>query len=60
MFYIKYFVTFAIIISGVLSMNNWEINIERDRKNAAGTMLVDIAKELVQRSASTSQVKEVL
>lgn len=37
-------------------MNNWEINIERDRKNAAGTMLVDIAKELVQRSASTSQV----
>ncbi|XP_043466573.1 uncharacterized protein LOC122501288 isoform X2 [Leptopilina heterotoma] len=37
-------------------MSNWEINIERDRKNAAGTMLVDIAKELVQRSASTSQV----
>ncbi|XP_051164652.1 uncharacterized protein LOC127283677 [Leptopilina boulardi] len=56
MIYIKYFVIFSIIISGVLAMSSWDINIERDRKNAAGTMLVDIAKELVQRSASTSQV----
>ncbi|XP_033208577.1 uncharacterized protein LOC117167620 [Belonocnema kinseyi] len=56
MFCAKYLVIFAIVVSGAFARNNWESNIEREGKNAAGNMLVQVAKELVQRSASTSQV----
>ena len=56
----KYLVIFAIAMSGAFARNNWESNMEREGKNAAGNMLVEVAKELVQRSASTSQVIFIL